>query len=117
MPFPQQSPRTFTREGIAYGRWMVGRISRLATPEECAQWDAEQERKRKAAEDKKSAEDARNAKMAELRELFSPDSETNKTRITNAAWTDDQRAGKFDITFHGLTEDDIREIASKVAPK
>lgn len=105
---------TYTRNGIAYGRWMSGRIDRIATAEECAEWDAGEERKRKAAEDKQSAEETRKAKMAELCELFSTDAETNKVYVTNAAWTDDQTAGKFDITFHGLTEEEIRAMAMKV---
>lgn len=107
---------TFKRNGRAYGRFMAGGISRLATPEECAEWDREQSRE---AAERQSAEDIktrREALRAELRELFSTDSEANMVYVTDAEWTAQRNEGKFDVKIHGLTEVEVRELANKIQP-
>ena len=85
-----------------FADWMRGRISRVATPEECAQWDAEQQRK---AEEQKAQEEKQRRieqKRAELRGLFA-----NAYVHTAANET-------FRVEFTNLTEQQVRELAEKL---
>lgn len=95
---------------ISFGSYILD----IATKAECAKWDAEVARAQALEEASKSAKDARDAKMAELRELFGPNEKINTTYVRNAVWTADQEAGKFDLTFHGLTEEEIRSMAERL---
>lgn len=76
----------------------------IATPKECAEWDAEQEQKRiaAAAEAKAQAEIA--AQREQLYLLF-----TGAIRVNvmdeNGAW---------ELLIHGLTEAEVRELAGKI---
>jgi len=105
---------TFRRDGKAYGKWMRGSISRIATSDECKAWDAARAKEEEKAKEKQAAEKKREVLRAKLRELFSPDAETNMVYVEDATWTEQRREGKFDVTFHGLTETEVRKLAEKV---
>lgn len=107
---------TFKRDGEAYGKWMVGRISRVATPQECAAWDGERAQEAGEQQAREELKRRRQAQCAELRELFSPDSETNTVYVLDAEWAEHRRAGQFDVKFHGLTETQVRELATMLRP-
>ena len=95
------------------GGWAIGmgmfaeHIFGLAESNECAQWDAKRERERQAAQDKADAEAAAEKKRLELNGLFAAPDLVHKEQWGNAA----ERAGKWTVEFHNLTEDQVRQLA------
>jgi hypothetical protein len=79
----------------------------LATPTECARWDAKQERERQAERAKADAEAATEKKRLELNGLFAAPDPVHKEQWGNSA----ERAGKWTVEFHNLTEDQVRQLA------
>lgn len=98
-------------EGSQVGRaFMSDRISGIATPEECAAYDtdvAKQAAQRKAS---KEAEEARETRRNQLRVLF----DCGKVNLSRPMFASDIEDGKWDVTFYGLDDNAVRELAQRV---
>lgn len=82
-----------------------GRLARVATPGECAEYDDQQERKREEAAKFKQKQEAEEAKRQALYGLFADGSVTIE---------DAERDGEYNLTFNGLTEAEVRTLADRV---
>jgi len=101
--------------GIGFTR---GQILSIATPEECAAWDANIAQQQAAMDARKQQAAEAATKRAELTALFPACEEGNRgTQVTDASWGNwDYRAGRYDVTFHGLTESEVRQMATAWNP-
>lgn len=89
-----------------YGIGMAtGRITGIATSVECEKWDAEQERKRLAAEEAQRGREVDEAKREELRALLPTKGGVDGP--FNNTW------GEWRVSFYA-TEDEVRRIAERV---
>lgn len=92
--------RRFKRiNGFAWGYGSCW-ITALATPAECAAWDAEQVTKAEAARQQRRADEERKRKQDELRSLFET---ITSARITDPGW--------IELTITGLSEAQVRRVA------
>lgn len=90
----------------------------IATPAEVEHWKAQQETLRLERERQDSENARRKALCAELRELFADVSTalagelTNRVYVEDAKWGNStERTNKLDLSFHNLTEQQIRSLA------
>lgn len=93
-----------------------GRLTFIATTAECEEWDAVKERERLEAEARVSRQQSAEAKRDELTALFSKDPEPNRgTYARDATYGDREfRAGRYDVTLHSLTEEEVRALAERL---
>lgn len=93
-----------------------GEITAIATPQECAKWDADIERGKQESAKRATEAEAAETKREELAALFSVSEDDNRgTSVRRASYGDRTfRADKYDVTFHSLTESEVKEIARKV---
>ena len=97
------------RKGGGYaigGGRFADNITGLATSDECAAWDAKQERERKAAQVKADAEAAIESKRSRLYQEFRSD----RVSVTTESWGQ-VRVEEWTVEFHYLTEDQVRAVA------
>lgn len=104
--YQRGKPSRYNDEPTYYGIGMAdGSITGIATQAECEKWDAEQERKRLAAESEQARREANEKKCEELRALL-----PTKAGIDGPnknTW------GEWRVTFYA-TEDEVRRIAERV---
>jgi hypothetical protein len=93
-------PRRYAGQGIG----VSSSLGRVATPEECAGWDREQEAKAKEASQKASEAVQHSALLMELGHLFGTDL---AVAVRDTEWGG---FGRFDVVIGGLTEAQVRRI-------
>lgn len=109
-----------SRHGGEPSYWRIGSlggaITSIATEQECAKWDADIERGKQALAKRQTDAKTAEIKRGELTSLFPVSTEDNYgTYVRDASYGDrDFRKGKYDVTFHSLTEEEVRTLANKL---
>jgi hypothetical protein len=81
----------------------TGSILRIATPEECAQWDREQEARREKYKTEQNKREAHTRLLDQLTELFG----NPNIRVRDSEFG---ARGTYDIVISDLTESQVRQI-------
>jgi len=115
--FKRGTPSRWSKEpdwsGISFTR---GRILSIATADEAAAWDAEVERKKADIEARKQEAANVQSKREELSELFGAKEGNFGIYVTGASFGDSEfRKNRYDVTFHSLTESEVRDMAKRFA--
>ncbi len=98
--------------GYAIGAgYLRDNIMRVATPAQCAKWDAKQLAEQEAREREEARQQALESIRLELAALFGDSATVSKEQWGN----EDMRSGKWTVEFHFLTEDGVRELAARWA--
>jgi hypothetical protein len=90
------------------GGMLAEHITGIATKAECLEWDRKKAAAREAADKKKAAEAAIDKRRLELLGAFRSDN----IQVAQEQWgTESERAGKWEVEVHYLSEEQVRELA------
>lgn len=116
--FNRGKPTKYSREPSWYGIGSTrGRILSIATAEEAAAWDKKIAQQQADLDARKQRESEAATKREELTALFSANEDENQvTTVRSAEYGDrEARSNRYAVTFHNLTESEVRELAKVVA--
>lgn len=103
--------RRYNMEGYLLGKHLWSEhIGPLATPQECASWDAQQERKRIQANIAYESRQATERQRVHLCGLFSADN--NAEVSTESYGSERERADRWTVSFHFLSTEQVKQLAT-----